>query len=287
MKTYQKIKLTHLDKILYPEKKVTKGEVIAYHKQFSDLMLPHVRDRLLVMNRFPNGIHGEHFFEKNAPQETPDWIKTRPVKSEDGKVTNYIVCDDKETLVWVANLASLELNSWLSKIDELKKPDLLVFDMDPYKVGFEKVLEVAHIIYKLLENLNLKCFTKTSGKRGVHIMLPIASIYTFDQTKDFVLKISQELKSKYPKLITLEHNKAKRNGVYIDYLQNVYAKTMVAPYSLRPTKDATISAPIDYDEVREGTIRPEEFNIKTIAKRIAKKGDLFKDIYKYKQKLPL
>jgi bifunctional non-homologous end joining protein LigD len=237
----------------------------------------------MVLTRFPKGVDRKGFFEKDMPQGTPQWVKTFRKYSETAdREINYVVCNDLDTLVWLANLAALELHMTLSKIDEFEKPDLLVFDVDPEPpASMDDAVDVALTLKGKLDGLGLESYVKTSGKKGLHILVPIVRQYTFNQTREYVHQIGQYLAREFP-IIVSEFSQSKKPGtVYIDYLQNSHGRTMVCPYSLRATPQATVSFPLDWSNVKKG-LKPEDFTISTVAKS---ESNPWKGMLEDKQKL--
>jgi bifunctional non-homologous end joining protein LigD len=284
----RELRLTNLDKPLWPREGVTKAEMIKYYYDVAPYLLKYLKDRPLTLHRFPNGIEGEGFFEKQKPVWTPKWVKTfaRYSKSLDKEI-EYIVCNDLPTLVWLANLANLEFNPTLSRIDDFEHPDFVVFDLDPFKpAGFEDARQVALVIRDGLRSLGLKSQAKTSGATGIQIFVPIKRTNTFDQTKEFVRRIGAMIEKLMPEKVIsrslpLELRKGK---VFIDPLQNSPTKTIVAPYSLRPLPGAPVSTPVSWEELESG-LDPKEFNLRTIRERLKLKGDLFGWTLAEKQKV--
>jgi bifunctional non-homologous end joining protein LigD len=279
-----KVKFTNLDKTLYPKNHVIKAQVIEYYIRLAPKILPLITDRPLVLTRYPEGIDSSlRFFEKNAPEGKPDWVKTVPVYSDTRKrEIDYIVCNDLDTLIWLANLAALEIHMPFSKTAVLEQPDFLFFDVDPEPPAtLSDAAEVALMLKDKLAGLELDAFVKTSGKKGLHIVVPIVSGYTFEETRSFVHSIGIEL-AKENSIVVSEFKDTKKPGkVFIDYLQNSQGRTMVIPYSLRPTPDATVSTPLEWSEVKRG-LNPEDYTIRTVPKR---QSDPWQDIFKKKAKL--
>jgi bifunctional non-homologous end joining protein LigD len=262
-----RVDFTNLDKILYPDLKITKSQVIEYYIKIAPKMLDILVDRPVVLTRFPNGIAQEGFYEKDAPQGTPSWVKTFRKYSETAqREINYIVCNDLDTLIWLANLAALEIHMTLSQADSFENPDLIVFDLDPKPpAGYDEAAEVAALLKKKLDQVGLKSYVKTSGKKGLHVLFPLIKGYTFKQTRDFVQRIGESMK-KETDLIVTERSKSDTSGkVYIDYVQNSHGRTMICPYSLRATPQATVSTPLKWDEVKKG-LNPENLNLFTVTK---------------------
>ena len=265
-----KVKLSNLDKILYPKNKVTKAQVIEYYVKMAPKMLPIIADRPLVLTRYPDGIEGDKFsfFEKNAPEGTPQWVKTKTIYSPSSKRdVHYIICNDLDTLIWLANLAALEIHMPFSKINALDTPDLLFFDIDPEPPAtLSDAADVALLLKDKLLDLGLTPFVKTSGKKGLHVVIPIVPDHTFEEARAFVHKIGIEL-AKESEIVVSEFKDTKKPGkVFADYLQNSPLRTMVVPYSLRPTPEATVSAPLDWSEVKKG-INPSDYTIFSVVKR--------------------
>jgi bifunctional non-homologous end joining protein LigD len=262
-----KVEFTNLDKVLYSDLKITKSQVIEYYIKMAPKMLSVLSDRPIVLTRFPNGIDKEGFYEKDAPAGTPQWVKTFRRYSETAKrEINYIICNDVDTLIWLANLAALEIHMILCKADSYEIPDLAVFDLDPKPpADTNEVTEVAILLKEKLESLDLKSYVKTSGKKGLHILLPIIRGYTFKQTREFVQKIGEHLKDQ-SQLVVTERSEANTQGkVYVDYVQNSHGRTMICPYSLRATPHATVSMPLEWSDIKKG-LNPEDFNLFNVTK---------------------
>lgn len=282
-----KVKLSNLDKILYPKNKVTKAQVIEYYVKMAPKMLPIIADRPLVLTRYPDGIEGDKFsfFEKNAPEGTPEWVKTKTIYSPTSKRdVHYIICNDLDTLIWLANLAALEIHMPFSKINALDTPDLLFFDIDPEPPAtLSDAADVALLLKDKLLDLGLTPFVKTSGKKGLHVAIPIVPDHTFEEARAFVHRIGIEL-AKESEIVVSEFKDTKKPGkVFADYLQNSPLRTMVVPYSLRPTPEATVSAPLEWNEVKKG-INPSDYTIFSVVKRTS---NPWKDIFEKKCKLEI
>ena len=282
-----KVKLSNLDKILYPKDKVTKGQVIEYYIKMAPKMLPIIADRPLVLTRYPDGIEGDKFsfFEKNAPEGTPQWVKIKTIYSHASeRDVNYIVCNDLDTLIWLANLASLEIHMPFSKINALDKPDLLFFDIDPEPPAkLSDAAEVALLLKDKLLDLGLMPFIKTSGKKGLHVVIPIVPEHTFEKARAFVHKVGIDL-AKESDIVVSEFKDTKKPGkVFADYLQNSPMRTMVVPYSLRPTPEATVSTPLEWSEVKKG-INPTDYTISSVVTRTS---NPWKNIFEKKYKLEM
>jgi len=287
LKELTKVKLTNLDKTFYPKINVTKAQVIEYYIKLAPKILPVIADRPLVLTRYPDGVNGEgfSFFEKNAPEGTPDWVKTETIYSSTSKRdVHYIVCNDLDTLIWLANMAALEIHMPFATINDLEKPDLLFFDVDPEPPAtLSDAANVALLLKEKLVNLGLTPFIKTSGKKGLHVVIPIIPDLKFEQARAFVHEIGIDL-AKESEMVVSEFKDTKKPGkVFTDYLQNSPMRTMVVPYSLRPTPEATVSLPLEWDEVKKG-INSSDYNIFSVVKRTS---NPWKNIFEKKCKLEI
>ena len=278
-----RVSFTNLEKVLYPELRLKKSDVIKYYISIAPRMLKFLKNRAIVMNRYPDGIDKEGFYEKDAPPGIPPWVETFNKYSETAqREINFIVCNDLDTLIWLANLAALEINITLSTIDNYETPDLLLFDIDPEPpCSFDDVIEIALSLKEKLDELNFKSFVKTSGKKGLHVVLPIIQSYNFRQTREFVHQFGKFLARESELVVSEFRNSRDPGTIFIDYLQNTRGKTMIAPYSLRAAPKATVSTPLEWNELKKG-LRPEEFNIFTILKR---KSDPWEGLMENKQSL--
>ena len=277
----QELKLTNQNKIYFADDDVSKGDVIDYYQSVSKYILPHLKARPQSMNRFPNGIKGLSFYQKDASEETPDWVKIEKVFSESSdKYINYIICNDKETMAYLNNLGCIELNVWTSRLPKADFPDYLVLDLDPSeKNTFEDVIETALVVKEVLDLAGITGVPKTSGSSGIHIYIPMGAKYTYDQVKDFGHLLMQMVQQKLPEITTLERSLQKRdkNKIYLDYLQNRRGQTLASVYSLRPKNGAPVSMPLEWGEVKAG-LKPTDFNIHNALARLKEKGDLFKPV---------
>jgi bifunctional non-homologous end joining protein LigD len=267
------VRLSNLDKVLWPETGYSKGDLIDYYDRISEWILPYLRDRLLVMDRYPDGIHGKSFFQKNVPGRVPDWVRTQQVWSEhETKGSNHLVCDSREALLYVANLASIPLHIWGSRVACLPRPDWCVLDLDPTEAPFPLVVEVALGIRELCDRMGAPSFVKTSGGKGLHILLPLGAAYGFEQARLLAELIARIVVHRLPGWATVERRLEDRHGkVYIDYLQNGYAKLLVSPFSVRPNRRALVSTPLDWAEVGN-RLDPRDFDIATVPKRLKERG---------------
>ena len=273
-----KLIFTNTDKIFWPDEGYTKGDVINYYNAVYPHIIKYLKDRPESLLRMPNGIKSPGFFHKDAGGNAPSWIETLPIYSESAeKDINYIICNDKATLLYLANLGCIEINPWNSRLKTIDKPDYLVLDLDPSeKNTFEQVIETANVIKDILDKAGAVSYPKTSGATGIHIYVPLGAKYTYDQGKDFAHMIATMAHEQITKFTSLERSLSKRgnNKIYIDFLQNRRGQTLSAAYSLRPKPGATVSTPLEWDEVKSGLL-PTDFDIKNILARIKAKGDLF------------
>ncbi|MGO4770511.1 DNA ligase D [Flavobacterium sp. W22_SRS_FK3] len=269
--------LTNQNKIYFPNDGITKGEIVQYYNEVADLMLPYLKNRPESMNRYPNGIDAPSFYQKDVDTEkTPSWLKTKKIFSESNDAdVNYLICNNKETLLYMANLGCIEINPWNSTIQNIDNPDWLVIDIDPDKQDFTVVVETALVVKEVMDELETECFCKTSGASGLHVYIPLAAQYDYDSIKILAELIAKEVQSRLPETTSLERSIKKRNHkIYIDYLQNRIGQTLAAPYSVRPKPGATVSTPLEWSEVNS-KLHPSQFTIKNVLKRFEKKGDLW------------
>jgi bifunctional non-homologous end joining protein LigD len=273
---------TNLDKVYWPDQNYTKKDLLDYYQAIAPFILPHLIDHPITLHRYPEGIEGNHFFQKDTSSlHLPSSVKTIVIRQENRDL-QYIMIQNISTLLYVINLGSIELHPFLAKAANLEHPSQMVIDLDPVNIAFEKVIEVAQLTHEFLEEINVKSFCKTSGKRGLHICIPLNEKYTFDQAKQFGQLIALIIHQKLPKITSLERKPANREKkVYIDVYQNNLGQTVVAPYSVRAVPFATISTPLNWDEVKKG-LNPQHFTIKTVPERLQKLGDPFKSLLKGK-----
>ena len=289
----RKIQVTNLDKVLYPKVGFTKGQVIDYYIRVAPVFLPHLKDRPLTMKRYPDGVEGEFFYEKNCPVHRPKWVKTARVWSEsNNRMMNYCLAQDLPTLVWAANLADLELHTSLARQSNIKRPTMMVFDLDPgAPADMVQCCQVGIWLSDLLLKMKLKSFAKTSGSKGLQVYVPLNTPVTFDQTKDLSRALAQNLETDHGDLVTSNMSKAVRKGkVFVDWSQNDEHKTTICVYSLRAKEEPTVSTPVTWDEV-ENCLKKKKadllkFRSEKVLARVEKLGDLFEPVEELKQKLP-
>lgn len=271
----KEVKITNRDKIFWPSLKLTKGDLIDYYLAISSYILPYLKNRPLTLRRFPNGVKGESFFQKDTKNlKLPSWIETVEIQHVHRK-NSYFLIQDQPSLEYIVNLGTIEMHPFLSQINSPQFPDYFIIDLDPEAIAFSQVIETAQALYKILDEFEIPNYCKTSGKRGLHVCIPLGRKYTYQQALDFGQIITTYAHAKLPDLTSLERQPAKRQKrIYLDILQNHYMQTVVAPYSVRGTEDATVSTPLRWSEIKKGMV-PEDFNMKTLPKRLKSLGDIF------------
>src|SRR6266851_2923565 len=289
----RKLSLTNLDKVLYPATGFTKGQVVDYYVRIAPVLVPHLAGRPLTMKRYPGGVDQEHFFEKNAPMHRPDWVKTAPVWSESNKRTiNFLLANDLPTLVWIANLASIELHPSLSLAADIATPTMIVFDLDPGPpANIVQCAQVGLWVREVFDHFGLQSFPKTSGSKGLQIYVPLNTKTSYEQTKSFAHAVARLLEHEHPDLVVSDMKKAVRtNKVFVDWSQNDEHKTTISVYSLRAREHPTVSTPVTWDEIEQALKKKDAerlvFEAKDVLARVEKMGDLFERVQKLKQKLP-
>ena len=272
------VNLTSPDRVLYPDDAITKGDLFAYYQSVATTLVPHLRDRPFTMKRYPHGITGEVFFQKQAPRGIPDWIPTRQFRThprEGGsRLVDFPLVNSTEAVLYMVQMNCVDMNAWYSRVDKPHRPDFVLFDLDPPDDGFELAIEVAHLIRELLDQLELPGYLKTSGADGIHVVAPIARRSTFEQTYAFAERASRLLEQRQPGKVTTEWLKKKRHGVLVDHRQNGWGKTIASVYSVRPKPGAPVSTPLHWDELTPD-VRPWDFTMQVALERIDRHGDLF------------
>jgi bifunctional non-homologous end joining protein LigD len=285
----RELSLSNLDKVMYPAVGFTKGHVIDYYTRVAPVLLPHLRDRPLTLKRYPNGVESGHFYEKQCPSHRPEWVRAEPVELS-SKTIYFCVCDDLPTIVWLANLADLELHPSLSKVPEVERPTVMAFDLDPGPgTGLAECCEVALILREALGRLGLECFPKTSGSKGIQVYVPVnVEDVDYDHgTKRLSNALARHLESEHPKLIVSSQRKElRRNRVLIDWSQNDEHKTTVGVYSLRARERPSVSTPLAWEEVEQGDADALVFEADDVLTRVEEHGDLFEPVARLKQRLP-
>lgn len=259
-----KVRVSNLDKVFWPKTGTTKGQMLDYYIKASPYLLPCLRGRPVSMQRFPDGAEGQGFYQKNCPDNAPEWVKTFPIERGRGKQTRYVLVENLPTLVWLANLGVIEFHPWLSSIEALDNPDYAVFDLDPMeRFGFSEVCQIALAIKKLLDTLGLIGRAKTSGATGMQVFVPLEPVYSYRQVRDFVHACSAIIQKEFPHWTTLERSVSKRGGkIYLDYMQNAREQTIVSAFSLRPREVPSFSAPIEWNML-VSNMDPTVFNLHT------------------------
>lgn len=281
------LKFTNLRKVWFPKDGITKRDVINYYDSVSGLILPHLRDRPLSLKRYPNGIEEEFFFQKHAEDKVPEWVRLEPIDSEHrGSPIHYIIANDRATLLYLANLACIDQNPWMSRAGSLDNPDFVLIDLDPLECPYNKIVEAALLVRKKLDVLELEGYPKTTGGDGMHIYIPLEPVYTYEQVRSFAEILSILVIGEQPDLFTTPRAVAKRKKgkVYFDYMQISTGKTIAGPYVLRAYPGAPVSTPLKWSEVKAG-LTPERFNIKNARARFDKVGDLFAPVLANKQRI--
>lgn len=283
------VQLTNLDRVYWPDDGITKGELVRYYDEVSKYILPYLEDRPLIMKRYPAGIRGQSFHQHDV-EEAPEFVRTITLEVEDGggHDVNYIVGSGKATLLYMANLGAIERHPWNSRVESLDCPDWFVFDLDPGDgVEFKTICDVAVTTRDVLERIGLESYAKTSGSRGIHVYVPVKTIYSYGQVAELAEQVATAVAREKSDVATVERSKRKRGRrmIYVDHMQNARGKSVVAPYSVRPRAGATVSAPLEWAEVERRKIEIADFNIRNIRKRIERKGELFSPVLRKKQKL--
>jgi bifunctional non-homologous end joining protein LigD len=273
----RRVRLTNLDRVFFPEIGVTKGDLLRYYADVAPALLPHLRDRAMVMKRYPNGATGDFFFMKRAPRPSPEWLTTCAIEHGSGSVIDFPVIDDVAALLWVINLGCIDLNQWYARCDDVDRPDYLHFDLDPVgDLPFATLREAAQVVDETLRALGMPTFVKTTGSRGLHVYVPIVRGPTQKQVWQVSKTIALDVARRHPRLLTAVYKKAARpaDRVLVDYNQNAWGRTLASVYSVRPRPRATVSTPVTWDEVAQG-FALEDFRIDNVPARLAQLGDLW------------
>jgi bifunctional non-homologous end joining protein LigD len=284
----REVQLTNLDKPFWPQLGITKGDLIQYYADVAPLLLPHIKDRAMVMKRYPHGAAGEFFFMKRAPSPRPDWIQTCRIDHDSGNVIDFPIIGDLPSLLWVINLGCIDLNQWYATCDDVDRPDYLHFDLDPGSATWEQVLESARIVHEALTTLKMASYAKTTGSKGIHVYVPIVRAPTQKDVWTFAKALAQELAGRHPKLMTSVYKVAARpkGRVLLDYNQNAWGRTLASVYSVRPHPRACVSTPITWKEIDQA-VKIEDFRIDNVRARFKKTGDLFKPLLQKKGRVDL
>jgi bifunctional non-homologous end joining protein LigD len=275
----KEVRLTNLDKPFWPALGITKGDLIQYYADVAPLLLPHLKDRAMVMKRYPHGAAGEFFFMKRAPSPRPAWIKTCRIDHDSGNVIDFPIVGDVPSLLWVINLGCIDLNQWYATCDDVDRPDSLHFDLDPGNATWPQVLESARILHEALTTLKMRAYAKTTGSKGIHVYVPIVRGPVQKDVWTFAKALAQELAGRHPRLMTAAYKVASRpkGRVLVDYNQNAWGRTLASVYSVRPHPRACVSTPVTWAEVDQ-SVQIEDFRIDNVRARFTKTGDLFKPL---------
>jgi bifunctional non-homologous end joining protein LigD len=285
------LRLSNLDKPFWPEEGITKGDLLAYYRAVAPVLVPHLKDRPFTLKRYPDGWKGKFFFQKDAPKGMPSWIPTRPftvstrASPRQTRRIQVPLVNDELALLWMVNMACIDMNVWYSRVDKPSRPDFVLFDLDPSPgVPFAQTVEVALLVKQVLDALELESYPKTSGADGIHVLVPVARRHTFEDTRRFSEIIAGTLARTHRGLVTTEWSKAKRQGVLIDSNQNGEGKTIASVYSVRPKEGAPVSTPLRWDEVNE-KLNPAIHTMDVVLARIEQHGDLYEGVLSSKQSL--
>lgn len=280
-----KVETSNLDKVFFPGNNITKGDLIDYYESVSDYILPYLKDRPLMMQRFPDGIMEEGFYQKEAGEYFPEWIETKRVDKEGGAV-NQVICNNSSTLRYLVNQGTICFHTWLSTKDQLRKPDKFIIDLDPPKGDFEIVRESALALHAFFEKAGIEVFLMTTGSKGLHIVLPLRAASDFDSVRDAGKKLGEMMAKAHPDLFTMEQRKNKRGGkLYFDIQRNAYAQTGVAPYSVRPITGAPVATPLSWDELKRSSLNSQSYHLKNIKNRLTQKEDPWKGMRRHRVKI--
>ena len=280
------IEITRPDKVLFPNDGITKRDLIDYYQRVAPVMLPYLRGRPLAMQRYPDGLTGQGFFQKKAAEYYPDWITTATLAKQNGSV-RYVVCDDAATLVYLANQAVITPHTWLSLADKPDYPDQMIFDLDPPNGDFGAVRRAAMALREILAKHGLKAFAKTTGARGLHVLVSLDRTRTFDAVRAFAQEIARQMAEADPEHLTTEVRKNKRAGrILLDIARNAYGHTAAPPYAVRARDGAPVAAPLSWDEVSNSRLRPDQFNIRNVFGRLERIKDPWQDVSKHAGRAP-
>ncbi|HYL93191.1 MAG TPA: DNA ligase D [Alphaproteobacteria bacterium] len=280
----RQLKFTNLKKVFYPTDGYTKRDVINYYAAVSDLIVPHLQGRPLSLKRYPNGIEGDYFFQKEAATSFPEWLHTEVIATDEKSSTRFVICDDKPSLLYLANLGCIDQNPWMSRLGSLSEPDFILIDLDPYHCGYDKIIEAAQLVQRKLDQFGLQGYPKTTGGDGMHIYIPVDGGYSYEQTRNFAQVLSHLAVAERPELFTTPRNVAARQKgkVYFDWMQNAEGKTISAPYVIRAYPGAPVATPLTWEEVRPG-LKPSQFHIGNALRRFDRVGDLFSKVLTNRQ----
>jgi bifunctional non-homologous end joining protein LigD len=290
--TAHEVTLTSGDRVLFPDDGVTKGDLFEYYGEVADVLIPHLRNRPFTLKRWPHGINGEAFFQKQAPKGMPSWIPTRQFVTHprgakgDTRLVDFVLVNERATAQWAVQQNCIDMNAWYSRVDKPDRPDFVLFDLDPPDVedAFALCIRVAHYVRAALDRLDLRSYVKTSGADGIHVLVPITRRSTFEDTYTFAELLARRLEAQHPGEVTTEWLIKKRSGVLVDHRQNAWGKTIASVYSVRPKPGAPVSTPLHWDELAE-SVRPRDFPMAVALERVRQFGDLFEPVLQGGQSL--
>lgn len=277
------VEVSNADKVLFGKSGITKADLINYYDAIAPTMMPYVDDRAVSMERFPEGITHKGFFQKDASDYFPDWITRVAIPKQDGGTVHYVVIDKPATLIYLANQACITPHTWLSKIDNINKPDRMIFDLDPHDAfSFKEVQNVAQKLKEKLDALALPTFCMLTGSRGAHIVVPLKRVHTFDEVREYAHTIAQQLAQEFPKLITVDMHKEKRGKrIFVDWLRNGFGATAVPPYAVRAHEGAPVAMPVTWEELLSPKMSSQHYTIANALQRIKKVGDVWEGMQKH------
>ncbi len=280
------VKLSNADKVMFPEDGITKGDLVEYYTRIAETMVPHMEGRPISMQRFPEGIHGEGFYEKEAPEYFPDWITRVRVDKKEGGSQYQIVVDKAATLAYLANQACITPHIWLSRADKIHNPDKMIFDLDPPDGSFEPVREAATHLREALEEIGLVPFVMTTGSRGLHVVVPLDRGEGFDSVRGFSQRVAERISRENPDRFTTEGRIEKRGGrLFLDTMRNAYAQTSTSPYAVRARPGAPVATPLEWDELEDGGLNSQSYNMSNIFRRLGQKPDPWREIMRHARSL--
>jgi bifunctional non-homologous end joining protein LigD len=286
----RRVRVTSGNRVLFPGDGVTKGDLVSYYADIAPALVPHLRNRPFTLKRYPHGIRDRPYFQKQAPQGLPSWIPTRQFRTwprEGGsRLVDFVLLNEPAAVAWMVQMNCIDMNAWYSRVDKPQRPDYVIFDLDPpaARNGFAQAVRVAHLVREALEGLELRCYVKTSGADGIHVLVPITRRSNFAGTYEFAERVSRRLEEANPGLVTTEWLKRKRRGVLVDHRQNGAGKTIASVYSVRPKPGAPVSTPLRWEELGE-KVRPRDFGMREALERLERHGDLFEPVLKGGQSL--
>jgi DNA ligase D-like protein (predicted polymerase) len=280
----REVAITNPGKLFFPERGLTKGDLVRYYLDVADCALNHVRARPMQMKRYPDGVDGFFFYQKRVPVPHPDWLETVHIRFPSGRTADFPVANSAAALAWIVNLGCIELHTWHARVSEIERPDYLLIDLDPSEGNpWEHVREIALVVHEVMDELGLASFPKTSGATGLHILAPIRPELPFPEVRRFAKALAQEVERRVPRIATTTWKVAERKGVFVDYGQNARDRTIASAYSIRPTADARASAPLRWEEVAD--VDPADYTLETMRARVAEVGDLTAGMWRRKASL--